>query len=59
MQFGGQYDVGKCWRYWMVRRGYAPNAAGLKSVSDEREGKVSKVAAPVFWTVGMDEIPTG
>ena len=43
----------------MVRRGYAPNAAGLKSVSDEREGKVSKVAAPVFWTVGVEEIPTG
>ena len=27
-----------------------PNAAALKGVSDEREGKVSKAAAPVFWT---------
>ena len=34
-----------------------PNAAALKGVSDEREGKVSKAAAPVFWTVGVDEIP--
>ncbi len=36
-----------------------PNAAALKGVSDEREGKVSKAAAPVFWTVGVDEIPEG
>ena len=35
-----------------------PNAAALKGVSDEREGKVSKAAAPVFWTVGVDEIST-
>ena len=35
-----------------------PNAAALKGVSDEREGKVSKAAAPVFWTVGVDEIPS-
>ena len=34
-----------------------PNAAGLKSVSDEREGKVKRQPEPVFWTVGVDEIP--
>ena len=34
-----------------------PNAAGLKAVSDEREGKVKRQSAPVFWTVGVDEIP--
>ena len=34
-----------------------PNAAGLKSVSDEREGKIKRQSAPVFWTVGVDEIP--
>ena len=34
-----------------------PNAAGLKAVSDEREGKVKRQTAPVFWTVGVDEIP--
>ena len=36
-----------------------PNAAGLKSVSDEREGKVKRQPEPVFWTVGVDEIPDG
>ena len=35
-----------------------PNAAALKGVSDERAGKVRKAAAPVFWTVGAEEIPT-
>ena len=34
-----------------------PNAAGLKAVSDEREGKVKRQPEPVFWTVGVDEIP--
>ena len=34
-----------------------PNAAGLKGVSDEREGKVKRGPEPVFWTVGVDEIP--
>ena len=34
-----------------------PNAKGLKSISDEREGKVKRQSAPVFWTVGVDEIP--
>jgi len=34
-----------------------PNAAAIKHVSDEREGKVRKKSAPVFWTVGVDEIP--
>ncbi|QNI55900.1 hypothetical protein SynBIOSE41_03427 [Synechococcus sp. BIOS-E4-1] len=34
-----------------------PNAAALKGVSDEREGKLSKAAARVFWTLGVDEIP--
>ena len=36
-----------------------PNAAGLKAVSDEREGKVKRLPEPVFWTVGVDEIPSG
>ena len=35
-----------------------PSAAGLKSVSDERNGKVKRQPAQVFWTVGVDEIPT-
>ena len=35
-----------------------PNAAGLKAVSDEREGKVKRQPAPVFWTVGVDQIPS-
>ena len=34
-----------------------PNAGGLKAVSDEREGKVKHQPQPVFWTVGVDEIP--
>ena len=34
-----------------------PNAAGLKGVCDEREGKKQKHSAPVFWTVGVDQIP--
>ena len=34
-----------------------PNAASLKEVSDEREGKVKRELEPVFWTVGVDEIP--
>ena len=34
-----------------------PNAAALKGVSDERAGKVRTFAAPVFWTVGAEEIP--
>ena len=34
-----------------------PNAAGLKAVSDECEGKVKRQPEPVFWTVGVDEIP--
>ena len=34
-----------------------PNAAALKGVSDEREGRAKAKAAPVFWTVGVDEIP--
>ena len=35
-----------------------PNAAALKSISAERAGKVRRPAAPVFWTVGEEEIPT-
>ena len=35
-----------------------PNAAALKGVSDERAGKGKREAAPVFWTVGEEEIPT-
>ena len=34
-----------------------PNAAGLKGVCDEREGKKQNHSAPVFWTVGVDQIP--
>ena len=34
-----------------------PNAAGLKAVSDEHEGKAKRQPEPVFWTVGVDEIP--
>ena len=34
-----------------------PNAAGLKAISDEREGKVKRQPEPVLWTVGVDEIP--
>ena len=34
-----------------------PNAAGLEAVSDEREGKAKRQPEPVFWTVGVDEIP--
>ena len=34
-----------------------PNAAGLKAVSDEREGKAKRQTEPVCWTVGVDEIP--
>lgn len=36
-----------------------PNAAELKGVSDEREGKVKRQSEPVFWIVGVDEIPSG
>ena len=36
-----------------------PDAASLRSVSDEREGRVRKASQPVFWTVGMEEIPAG
>ena len=35
-----------------------PNAAALKEVSNNRDGKTSRASAPVFWTVGEDEIPT-
>ena len=35
-----------------------PDAARLKGVSDEREG-VKAAAAPVFWTVGVEEMPAG
>ena len=35
-----------------------PNAAALKGVSDERAGRVRRPTAPVFWTVGEEEIPT-
>ena len=34
-----------------------PDAASFRSVSDEREGRVRKTSQPVFWTVGMEEIP--
>ena len=34
-----------------------PNSKGLKAVSDKREGKVKRQPAPVFWTVGIVEIP--
>ena len=36
-----------------------PNAAELKGVSDERDGKVKHQPEPVLWTVGVDEIPDG
>ena len=35
-----------------------PNAAALIGVSDERAGKARRGAAPVFWTVDEEEIPT-
>ena len=34
-----------------------PNASGLKSVSDDRDGKVRNEVKPVMWTVGEEEIP--
>ena len=34
-----------------------PNAAGLKGVSDARDGKVRKAETPIMWTVGVDQIP--
>ena len=34
-----------------------PNAAALKTVSAERDGKAKKKTQPVFWSVGVDEIP--
>ena len=36
----------------------SPNAAELIGVSDERAGKVGRPTAPVFWTVGEEEITT-
>ena len=33
-----------------------PDAARLKVVSDEREG-IKRAQAPVFWTVGVEEMP--
>ena len=33
-----------------------PDAARLKDVSDEREG-IKRAQAPVFWTVGVEEMP--
>ena len=33
-----------------------PDAARLKDVSDEREG-IKRAQAPVFWTVGIEEMP--
>ena len=36
-----------------------PNAAALKGVSDERDGKARKTEAPIMWTVGVDQIPDG
>ena len=46
-----------------VRREYhrcalAADAARLKGVSDEREG-IKTAPAPVFWTVGVEEMPAG
>ena len=35
-----------------------PDAARLKGISDEREG-VKTAPAPVFWTVGVEEMPAG
>ena len=34
-----------------------PNAAALKSVSAERDGKPRKPTQPFFWSVGVDAIP--
>ena len=36
-----------------------PDAARLKGVSDEREGIKAAAASPVFWTVGVEEMPAG
>ena len=36
-----------------------PDAASLRSVSVESEWRVRKTSQPVFWTVGMEEIPEG
>ena len=33
-----------------------PDAARLKDVSDERDG-IKRTQAPVFWTVGVEEMP--
>ena len=33
-----------------------PDAAKLKGVSDEREG-IKRAQAPVFWTVGVEQMP--
>ena len=33
-----------------------PDAARLKGVSDEREG-IKRAQAPVFWTVGVEQMP--
>ena len=35
-----------------------PDAARLKGVSDKREG-IKTAPAPVFWTVGVEEMPAG
>jgi hypothetical protein len=35
-----------------------PDAGRLKGVSDEREG-VKTAPAPVFWAVGVEEMPAG
>ena len=35
-----------------------PDAARLKGISDEREG-IKTAPAPVFWTVGAEEMPAG
>ena len=34
-----------------------PDAARLKGISDEREGKARKGPLPVFWVVGVEEMP--
>ena len=36
-----------------------PDAASLKSMSDEREQKVRKTSLPVLSTAGMEELPAG
>lgn len=36
-----------------------PDAASLKSMSDEREQKIRKTSPPVLWTAGMEELPAG